>query len=70
MEYVFYCFYTGLRVLFDRYRPSLQGEAEIIIGKQRNGPVGSVPLMWNAESESFENAAPGFRISEEELNQP
>ena len=44
---------------------SLQGEAEIIIGKQRNGPV-SVPLTWNAESASFENAAPGFRVSEDE----
>ena len=60
-------------VVFFIYRPEiygikspegedLEGYAEIIIGKQRNGPIGTVPLMWNGESASYENMAPEWRV--------
>ena len=45
---------------------SLEGLAQIIIGKQRNGPVGSVDLMWNKESATYEAMAPGWRAEPEE----
>ena len=45
---------------------SLEGLAQIIIGKQRNGPVGSVDLMWNKESATYEAMAPGWRTESEE----
>ena len=45
---------------------SLEGLAQIIIGKQRNGPVGSVDLMWNKESATYEAMAPGWRSESEE----
>ena len=45
---------------------SLEGLAQIIIGKQRNGPIGSVDLMWNKESATYDAMAPGWRSEPEE----
>jgi replicative DNA helicase len=36
------------------------GVAEIIIAKQRNGPVGTVKLMFQRQHTKFENLAPGY----------
>jgi replicative DNA helicase len=36
------------------------GVAEIIIAKQRNGPVGTVKLMFQRMHTKFENLAPGY----------
>lgn len=36
-----------------------KGKAEIIVGKQRNGPIGRVELMFRGEYTRFENLAPG-----------
>ena len=41
--------------------PDSEGTAEIIIGKQRNGPVGTVRLAFLKQYTRFENLAPGFR---------
>ena len=38
-----------------------QGVAELIIGKQRNGPTGVVKLAFIREFTRFENLAPGYR---------
>ncbi len=42
-------------------RPEVEGMAEIIIGKQRNGPIGSVPLAFLKQYTRFENLQSGSR---------
>ena len=46
------------------YNPDTQdkGLAEIIIGKQRNGPIGTVRLTFLGEHTRFENAANGRKL--------
>ncbi len=41
----------------DDHGDSLEGKAEVIIGKQRNGPVGTVHLSFIKQWAKFENAA-------------
>ncbi|MBS1272098.1 MAG: Replicative DNA helicase [Candidatus Marinimicrobia bacterium] len=42
---------------YERDNPELEGKAEIIIGKQRNGPVDTVELTFIKEYAKFEDAA-------------
>ncbi|UCE04045.1 MAG: replicative DNA helicase [Candidatus Latescibacterota bacterium] len=47
--------------VYDRDCPEdLKGVAEVIIGKQRNGPIGEVKLKFFAEYTRFENLARGI----------
>lgn len=45
----------------DEEREDLQGKAELIIAKQRNGPVGEIPLTFLKEYTRFEDRAPEER---------
>ena len=43
--------------LYKRGDPDLRGKAELIVGKQRNGPTGTVNLVFIREFTRFENPA-------------
>jgi replicative DNA helicase len=50
---------------YEKWASRLQevhGTAEIIIGKQRHGPVGKVTLRFDGETTRFDNFAPGERL--------
>ena len=42
--------------VYNKEDPSLKGKSEIIIGKQRNGPIGTVHLTFVGEYTKFDNA--------------
>jgi replicative DNA helicase len=41
--------------VYEKENEELKGKAEIIIGKQRNGPIGIVDLAFRGEYTRFEN---------------
>ncbi len=50
-------------------RDNLSGEAELIVAKQRNGPVGDVPLTWRKEFTRFSDRAPQYQEDFDGYNQ-
>jgi replicative DNA helicase len=55
--------------VYQKEKPELQGLAEIIIGKQRNGPIGTVKLAFLKDFTRFEDLAkmdPSAHLSYEE----
>jgi replicative DNA helicase len=44
---------------YDRENPEIKGLSEIIIGKQRNGPVGTIKLKWESNIGRFSNLEQG-----------
>ena len=41
--------------VYKKDKPDNKGLAEIIIGKQRNGPIGKIPLRFIGEYTRFDN---------------
>jgi len=47
---------------YNRDNPEVEGQAEIIIAKQRNGPTGSIKLAFLKDYTRFENLAPDAAV--------
>jgi replicative DNA helicase len=45
--------------VYKRDRPDLKGKARLILAKQRNGPIGDVPLRFEHDMATFQNPTPG-----------
>jgi len=43
--------------LYTKNRENIKGQADLIIAKQRNGPIGTVPLTFLGQYTRFENRA-------------
>jgi len=58
--------YDELQKLRNDYRAKSadKGKAEIIIGKQRNGPIGTVNLTFQGQYTRFDNLARGIGLGE------
>jgi replicative DNA helicase len=54
---------------YKRDDPTVQNKAELILAKHRNGPTGSIPLVFRHELTRFENAAQVEEAQDEEAAQ-
>jgi len=60
-DVVLFIFREDMYAVEGERSPDAEGTAELIIGKQRNGPIGSVRLAFLKQYTRFENLASGFQ---------
>lgn len=53
--------------MYHKDRADMQGVAEVIIAKHRNGPIGTVKLSFVREYTRFENMAPAYQADDQLL---
>ncbi len=50
--------------------PCYKGQAQIVVAKQRNGPLGIADLRWESETATFRDPAPDYREAEQKDGNP
>ncbi|HEX5070313.1 MAG TPA: replicative DNA helicase [Vicinamibacterales bacterium] len=60
-DVVLFIFREDMYAVEGERAPESEGTAELIIGKQRNGPIGTVKLAFLKQYTRFENLASGFQ---------